>query len=256
VSPERLPDDEMDRLLREALPDDLPSELEDELLLSTRAAWRRTKAPSSRSGWWKLLVERAAWRTVLPQPALVAASVLMLAVGAAMLAAPLPREVGAALEGRRAWTLTARALERAAEMSCTVVVVDAGGHARRHRIVWTRGGGARVHLEEGDGAVERVLRTASSAASVLFPAAPPATGDPELAPVRDVLSPFALAGLLAHEPWIQGEQTAPFRQVSRVGARQGEGSLRVTVDDLTHLPLRVTGRTRDGREMATTCSWP
>ena len=178
MSPERLPDDELDRLLREALPDELPRALEDELRSSTRAAWRRAKAASSRSGSWNLVLARVAWRTLLPQPALVAASVLMLAAGAAMQAAPVPREVVAALEGRRAWALTAMALQRAAEMDCTVAVVGADGQARRHRIVWTRDGVARVRLDDGDGAVEHVLRTAGAGASVLFPAAPRAAAIP------------------------------------------------------------------------------
>jgi hypothetical protein len=74
VSDRRLPDGEVDRLLREALADDLPEELEDGLRRDARQAWRRVASEPRRARWLDWLSSPVGWKPLLPQPALVAAA--------------------------------------------------------------------------------------------------------------------------------------------------------------------------------------
>ena len=231
MSERLLPDDDVDRLLREALADDLPKEFKDELRRGAREAWRRA-ASEPRQAWWRDWLPSAR-RRLIPQPALVAAALVLLATGAVMQAAPAPRGVVASLEGRQAAARTTRALERARAMQCTVEVEDDRGHTRDYRIEWKAPGRARVGFDGTAGPVERSLWIAGAGPSVLTPAtAPEESLDPELEPVRAYLTPSAL------------------------DARLASAGLAVTIDTATHLPLRLEGTDRDGRKQAAVCRWP
>jgi hypothetical protein len=235
VSDRRLSDDEVDRLLRQAFADDLPRELEGELRREARRAWRRAASEPRRARWWDRLGIPGPWRELLPQPALVAAALAMLAAGAVMQAAPAPPGVVAPLRSLQASALTSRALARARAMECTVEVADGRGHVRSYRIDWTAPGAVRVRFDGAGGPVERAFSLPEGPASVLTPA----TGagehvprDADLEPVRAYLSPRALGDRLA----------APH--------------LAVTIDPATHLPVRLVGTDRQERREAVTCRWP
>jgi hypothetical protein len=236
VSDRRLSDDEVDRLLRAALADDLPKELEDELRREARLAWRWRRAAEPRRGrWLDRLFSPVGWRPLLPQPVLVAAALAMLGAGALMQAAPAPADAVASLRSLQTSALTSRALARARGMECTVEIADGRGPVRRFRVDWTAPGAVRVHLDGARGPVERALSLPDARSSVL-------TGrmggrediprDPELEPVWAYLTPSALGHRLA----------AP--------------GLTVTIDAATHLPLRLGGTDQKGRRQTATCRWP
>lgn len=258
MTPRKLAQDELDRLLRAAFPDDLPAELERDLRREARRAWHTAASQPRRTRWRIQLALSLAWRASLPQPVLVAVSILMLAAGQAMQAAPVPSAVVSLLEGRQAAALTARALERASEMQCSVEAAGAGAHVRRYWIEWAAPGRARVRFDGEAGPVERRLSLRQAGSSVLLPAGSPGELAPELDPVRDYLSPAALSGRLAAawRPVSRGETTPPGRHAFLVGARAGDSRLRVTIDDSTRLPLRLEGEVRDGRVPVATCYWP
>jgi hypothetical protein len=227
------PDDAVDRLLREALADDLPERLEGKLRQAARQAWHQAPSGAGRAWWRNWRVAPAACRLPLPQPALVTVALAMLAAGAVMQAAPAPRAAVAVLEQRQAASRTNEALERARAMRCTVEVEDERGHTRGYRIDWDAPGRVRVRFDGARGRVERSLRIAGAGPSVLTRATRPEEPlDPELEPVRAYLTPFALGQQLA----------AP--------------GLRVTIDTATDLPLGLEGTGRDGRNQAAVCRWP
>ena len=259
MSERLLPDDEVDRLLREALADDLPKELEDELRGGAREAWRRA-ASGARPARWRDWFP-SVWRPLVPQTALVAASLAMLAAGAVMQAAPAPHSVVASLEGRQAAARVARAMGRATAMECTVQVSDDHGRQLRHRIDWKAPGETRVRLDGAGGRAERTLRLPGAAPSVLTRAAVARDGasrDPEIEHLRAFLSPLALWERLA-APWRPEpgrEGKAPAAGAFVVAPRPGAPGLTVTVDPATHLPLWLDGTDRDGRKQAAVCRWP
>jgi hypothetical protein len=258
VSDGRLPDDEVDRLLREALADgDLPEGLEDRLRRDARMAWRRAASEPRRARWLDRLLIPAAWRRVLPQPALVAAALVLLGAGAAMQAAPVPPEVVESFRGRQASALAAQALGRARAMGCTVELTAEHGGRLRYRIDWTAPGETRVRLDGPAGSSERTLRLPGEGPSVLTRAAAGPHGgplDPLLLPARDYLSPAALGERLAG-PWRPETGGSPGTEVFVVGPHP-DTRLTVEIDSATHLPLRLGAAGRDGRAQAAVCRWP
>lgn len=261
MSERLLPDDEVDRLLREALADDLPKGLEDGLRGGAREAWRRAASGPRPARWRAWLEIPTTWRPLVPQPALVAAALAMLAAGTVMQAAPAPREVVESFEGRQASARAARALGRAVAMDCAVEVSDDRGRRLRYRVDWKAPGEARVRLDAAAARVEWTLRLPGPAPSVLTPAAAARDGaprNPELAPLRAYLSPSALGERLA-APWRPRpgrDGKAPAGETFSVAPRPGAPGLTVTIDTATHLPLRLDGIDRDGRPEAAACRWP
>jgi hypothetical protein len=261
VSDRPLPDDEVDRLLREALADDLAEPVEEELRREARRAWRRATAGPGRAGWRDWLGLPTPRGPLLPQPVLVAAALAMLAAGAVMQAAPAPRGAVEAFEGRQASALVARALGGARAMECAVEVADERGRLLSYRIAWEAPGTAHVRLDGASGRVERTLRAPGEGPSLLSQAAvtrDDAPEDPVLNPARAYLSPAALGEQLAAS-WrlvAGGEGAVAGARTFFVGPRSGEPALTVTVDTATHLPFRLEGTDRAGRMQAAVCRWP
>jgi hypothetical protein len=259
VSDRRLPDDEVERFLREALADELPEGLERDLRREARLAWRRAASEPRRARWPDWLGIPAAWKPVLPQPALVAAALAMLGAGAVMQAAPPPPEVVEPFQGRQASARVAAAMERATAMECAVELADDRGRRVSYRIEWRAPDETRVRVDGASGPVEREVRLPGAGPSVLTRSAAEhgALLDPALEPARAYLSPATLGGRLA-APWrpAPGHEGAPGTEVFFVGIRADLSKLTVAIDIATHLPLRLDTADRDGRTQAAVCRWP
>jgi hypothetical protein len=233
VTREQLSDHDVDRVLREALADDLPRELAEDLRRDARRAWREAASGPPRPRWRDWLGDPAAWRPLVRQAALVAAALVLLAAGTVMQAAPASRTVVASLEGRQATARTIVALDRARAMRCAVEVEDDRGRARVYRIEWAAPGLVRVLFDGAAGVEERSLRIQAGGPSVLTRASRLEEPlDPRLERVRAYLTPSAL------------------------GARLAAAGLAVTIDPATHLPLRLEGTDGAGRKQAAVCRWP
>jgi hypothetical protein len=260
MSARRPSDDEVDRLLREALADDMPEALESELRRDARRAWRRAAAEPRRARWWDGLGIRAGWRPLLPQPALVAAALAMLAAGTVMQAAPAPPEVVESFLGRQAWASTSRALGRATAMECTLDLAEERGQRLGYRVSWRTPGEARVRLDGPTGSSEHTLRVPGDGSSVLTRAARRDTALPDvvLRPARAYLSPSALGSVLdaTWRPVPGGADVIPGTEAFVVGPGAGPPGLTVTIDVATHLPLRLDATDRDGRVQTAVCRWP
>jgi hypothetical protein len=229
VSGKGLRDDEVDHLLRTALPDDLPAAVERELRQDLRRAWRSAASPPPLR--WREWLGRAG-RIALPQPALAATAVVMLAAGAVMQAAPAPARVIAELESRQAATRRAAALSRARAMRCTVEVELSPGRTRRYRVEWEARRPTRVRHDGEDVSVAWSRGAALAGTSLVAPGAAAAPLDPDVEAVRAYLTPAALAALLDAK------------------------GMAIGFDPATHLPLHLEGTGRDGRKQAADCRWP
>lgn len=229
----RLSDDDVDRALREALADDLPREIAEDLRREARRAWSEATSERPRARWRDWLGGSDAWPSPVPQAGFVAAALAMLVAGTVMQAAPAPRAVVASLDGRQAATRTRVALDRARTMQCAVEVEDDRGHARVYRIEWAAPGLVRVRFDGAAGVEERSLRMQAGGPSVLTRASRPEDPlDPRLERVRAYLTP------------------------STLGTRLAAAGLAVTIDPATDLPLRLEGTDGAGRKQAAVCRWP
>jgi hypothetical protein len=155
----------------------------------------------------------------------------MLSAGAVMQAAPAPPGVVGPLRTLQGSALASRALARARAMECTVAVADGHGPVRSYQVNWSAPGTVRVRFDFAGGPVERAFSLPEAPPSVLMRTTDTAR-DADLEPVRAYLSPRAL------------------------GDRLAVPGVAVTIDPATHLPVRLEGADRDGREQTAVCRWP
>jgi hypothetical protein len=249
MSDRKLSKDEVERLLRQALADDLAPEVEEPLRAGLRPAWRRAAKgeaaarQAARPG--ALAFVRTGWALLPPRAVLGTAALLMLAAGVVTHLANPPRVLAESLSLRQAASATAFQLARAAAMECSVETHDADGRALRYRIEWRASQHTRVRITDADGVhlvpverrdAESILDLGSPRTAAHSTSRP--TEDPGLWAVGDFLSPRRVRALLAGA-WeaVSGPAqpgTADFRS-----STAGRPALRVTIDPRTHLPLRI-----------------
>jgi len=210
VTGHKLRVEDLDRLLREALPDSPEAGEEERLRPVLRRAWAEARAaggseerPVSLAGTWAL------------QAALGAAAGLAIALGLALHLAFPPRLVADGLAAQASSLRALAQLRRAVAMECVLDAVDGVGRPRRYHVTWRAPDEARVRLD-GPGGATWLVRVPASRTGLIAPRRGSGPDDPRLAPARDVLSPDRVAGLL--------------------DARRG---VRVTLDGATGLPVRM-----------------
>jgi len=246
----RTPDrPDVDRLLREALADDLPPDVEGRLRTAMRSSWRPAgasveEAPGAR---WARGENGSAWGWRPLRPVLAAAAVLMLAVGWVV---HLEADAGPRAESFLAQQISARVvaqLHRVSAMSCRLETRDAQGRAVRFAIDWQDTGEAEVRIEGPRATRHRRVDVPRETTSVLMltraPFAPEASrpDDPDLSPAAAHLSPERLASLLAGrwERIPDAPGAPPGVATFSVSTPERPLAVRVTVDTETFLPLSV-----------------
>lgn len=197
----RLTQEELDRVLRRALEDDLSREVEQALQERLPDAWRRAvrgkAAAAPRPSWLQL---RLALRPAL----LGAASIVMLVAGGTLRLGESSSFLADAVEGRQVSSLVNRRLSRVSQMNCRVTVDDRRGRSTSYSIRWNHSGYCRVEIESPDGPAVRTVTLDEERPAALSllnardtPRSPSAREtDPVLLPVRSFLSPARVAGLL------------------------------------------------------------
>jgi len=204
--------EELDRFLRETLQDSPARPEEEERLRSAlREAWAQARAAGAPA-------DRPAF---FPAPSMLRAAVgtaagLVLALGLALHLAFPPRLVADSLAAQASALRTLAQLRRVVAMDCVVDTADEGGRPRRYHVGWRAPDVARVRLEDPDGA--SWVRAVPARQAGLLAGAPLGSReeDPRLSPVRDVLSPNRIGGLL-----------------------DGRRGVRVAFDRTTGLPVRL-----------------
>jgi len=246
----RTPDrPDVDRLLREALADDLPPDVEGRLRTAMRSSWRPSGASAEETpgARWARGENGSAWGWRPLRPVLAAAAVLMLAVGWVV---HLEADAGPRAESLLAQQISARVvaqLHRVSAMSCRLETRDAQGRAVRFAIEWRDTGEAEVQVEGPRSTRHRRVDVPRETTSVLMltraPLPPEAArpDDPDLSPAAAHLSPERLASLLAGrwERIPDAAGTPPGVATFSVSTPERPLAVRVTVDTETFLPRSV-----------------
>jgi hypothetical protein len=241
----RLREDELRRVVREALPDDLPPELARSLREGLRPHWRRVArsepalAPRPRPGW-------------NPTFLLPAAALLMIAVGAVLHGAAPPRVLAESLAVRKVASAAALRLAQASAMRCVVEPSPPGRAHGRYRVEWRAGSPSQVWLETA-GAAPRTAALGggrTAAGSTVASDEPPPL-------LRALLSPEHVARLLdgawrpAAPPPGAPERAAAFT----VSAPDGSAAFAVVLDAATLLPTGVEDSSARPTGWRARCEW-
>jgi hypothetical protein len=212
VTGRKLRGKELDRLLRETLRDSPARAGEGERLrLALREAWARARAggaPVARPAFF--------FAPSMLRVALGIAASLVLALGLAFHLAFPPRLVADGLAAQASSLRALAQLRRVVAMDCVVDTAGDAGRLRRYRVEWRAPDVACVRLEDPDGTTW--VRAVPPRQAGLLAGAPLGSteDDPRLWPVRDVLSPNRIEGLL-----------------------DGRHGVRVTFDGTSGLPVRL-----------------
>jgi len=244
--------DEIERLLREILPDDLPRDVEGRLRATMRPSWRtavaRASVSESPDGWaGRADGGQAFGARSLQRAFLAVAAVLMLAVGWVVHLEADAGPVAQSFQAQQAAVRVAFALGRVSTMGCRLETRDSQGREVRFEIDWRGTSAIQVRVEGPKGVRQLALQVSSRTASVLAlaregPALAETRPDaPELVPARDFLTPERLVSLLGGR-WERVPSPAGVLpgavtfSVSDPGRRY---RARVTIDPETSLPLSL-----------------
>jgi len=237
LKPGKLRGDEVDRLLRRTLRDDLAPPEEERLRRSMRAAWAEVRARAGGA------VPRAPrpGRASRTAPALGLAASLLVALGLLWHMAQPPRIVASSLSAKNTCLLATSRLRNAAAMSGLVESRDAAGRSQRYRIEWRGPDSVHVTLEEAGATASWSLTVAPHSSGFGAAGVPSGASHPESEPrletVRSLLSPDRIAHLLAGR-WDAVERDARERTAT-YDVTGGRSAVRVTIDERTDLPLRL-----------------
>jgi hypothetical protein len=227
--------DTLDDLLREALADDLPAQVEAHMEHSLDAFVAAHRPHSQRRPGWRPLRELAqvvtrmiAWR---PQPGLLAAASLLLALGAIAFHVVLgPSAFASSLARFSAGVTLAREVEHLASGGCRVVASTTG--APSCSINWLAPGETEATVRTAAGSV-LVLRIAGDTASISKDGGPVRPLDrrellavPELAAVAELLAPVELANHM-YRSWrlVRTEETGDPATTRLVFREDGSAAL-------------------------------
>ena len=237
---------DVDRLLREALVDDLPSDAEGRLRGALRPSWRTARAAASADR--GPAQGRGAPLRWTPQRALLAAAALVaLVVGGVVHLEAGAGPLAESLLEKQTAARVASQLERVSAMSCRLETQDARGRVQRFAIEWRDTGETRVRIEGPEFSQHRTLHLPREAASLLAlaqarpPRERPRAGGPDLLPAETHLSPERLVSLLAGR-WERVEGPADGRSSEAtfsVSTATWPDAVQVVIDTETDLPVSV-----------------
>ena len=207
---------DLNKLLNQALKDDLPSETEfrmrRRLTVFRRALEASDHSQAARSaGWWRRppMFEGARHR-VLAKEVLAYVSAIMLTAGAVIHLAGYQSLLADSVSLLKTSISLAEQVRLAGSMDCVIRMPAGSAHATAYHLRWVRDGGTRLDVESSRGVDETLwinhgrVTIANSAAAPTGPAAIPAPGLPE--EVMALLSPADLARRLDESWQLQPEE--------------------------------------------------
>jgi hypothetical protein len=243
---------DVDRLLRRAFRDDMPTEIEEQMHWRLRELWQRASeaAPTpahaagpvsgATPGWFPLVLN-------LRRALLAACAVVMLVSGGALRIGHTSSFLAESFALRQTASSVIGRLERARQMECRLQARDDEGRVVRYSISWVEGRNSRVEMEGPAGKEVRFApaqRMRTSVVNVPWPAGRTVGSRPQerwLEPIRDFLSAPAVAGLMAGQWRVapvpgSGEKD---RTAFLMTAPASPNLILVVVDLHTYLPVSL-----------------
>jgi hypothetical protein len=254
---------DVDGLLKQVFPDDLPVDAEARMAAQFtrfRKEWEKAgKAQDVRASRPRRL------SFALTRISLVAASVLLIVLGLSLRPTSSPTALASSLAGLQKATSVSGQVGGGRAMECTVRLDMAGDISSRYVIRWISPEETRVRIILAGEEIVRTIRPQSVDRSVLefvTRAAEKETRerpqlDAELLPVEDLLTSSRLRRLLDGR-WlpagVERMDGCDWESFS-IGKASGEPPSRVTVDTCTFLPMRLEKELDKGGKLEAVFRW-
>jgi hypothetical protein len=142
-----IPEPDLDRLLRQALKDDLPPEAEARMNRQFLGLKRTLGRPESLTD-----ADEWPWHGLFRKEILAVASAVMLILGTVMHLSGSQSALAHSIEQLKVIVTVTMSLNRAASMDCTVLKPEAGGENTSYHVLWRANGDARVDMVSAGGA--------------------------------------------------------------------------------------------------------
>jgi len=235
-----IPDPDLDKLLKQALKDNIPPEVEARMNRQFLNLKRTLDRPES-------LAKADEWLWMggpLQRKILAVASTVMLILGVVMHLSGSQSALAHSIEQLKVNVTVSVNLNRAVFMDCTVLTPEAGGENTSFHVLWRANGDARVDMVSTAGAQtiwildETILLAGSDGSSIRSMPFKTIASDPEWQPAMDFRTPVLLAKHME-------ERYGLMQTGARGGAGSGEflvigqqdqQAVEITVDAKTYLP--------------------
>jgi hypothetical protein len=247
---------DMDALVKQALKDDLPPEVEARMSrhffnlrrIIDRPEGITEEEPRARQREWHSLDR---WRWVswaFRKEILAFSSVVLMLLGSVMHLGGYQSALAHSISRLKVVVAISERLYRATSMDCAMQIQGAGGEIRHYRVRWGLPGATRVDIAAG-GRTEQTLWISNGAVSIAGRARsslPPTMGattlqDPLLQPALAFLTPAILAQRMDERFGLQQAERqdgAGPNELLLVG-REDQEIIEITVDERTYLPATL-----------------
>ncbi len=257
------PDFDLDELLKQTLKDDLPPQTEARLRRQLLIFRRRVE--ERQRGDFRLSLSSRRYPVVFPRAALVAAGILLIALGFSIGRLSRPNILVESFAAYQKEAAVFAGISDARYLKCRVRVSGGAEPSREFMIEWISPRETHVHILEPGREMTKTVLLPAAERSVLEEIASTAQGtggrgevlDSQLRPIEDLLSSSRLAGLL--EGFWQLESSGrrgdcDWESFSVVVGRTAPRS-KIIVDMCTGLPTRLEHVTGSGENLEAVFNW-
>ncbi len=252
-----IPEPDLDKLLKQALKDDLPPDAEARMsrqFLILEHTLDRHEGATEANG-------RPRTHGLLRRDILALASAVMLIVGIGMQLSGSPSALAHSIEQLKVVGTVSVSLNRAVFMDCTIVKPEAGGESTSYRVLWRENGDTRLDMASA-GAAQTIWISGGtisfagsddgSIRSMPLKTMPPG---PVWQPAMEFAAPALLAKLMEERYGFMqaGERRSAGSGEFLIVGREDRQAVEITVDARTYLPkllkkyAPVSGQTNGDR---------
>jgi hypothetical protein len=235
-----IPEPDLDKLLKEALKDDLPPEAEagmNRQLLNFKRTLGRPESLAEADEWpWMHRLFR--------KEILAVASAFMLILGIVMHLSESQSALAHSIEQLKVIVTVTVYLNRAVFMDCTVLKPEAGGENTSHHVLWRANGDARVDMVSAGGAQtiwiskETISFADSAGGAVRSMPIKTMTPGPVWQPALEFMTPRILVKHMEEQYGLMqtGERSGAGSGEFLIVGREDRQVVEITVDARTYLP--------------------
>jgi hypothetical protein len=235
-----IPEPDLDKLLKEALQDDLPPEAEARMNRRFLNLKRTFDRPES-------MAEADEWRWMhglFRKEILAVASAVMLILGTVMHLGGSQSALAHSIERLKVIVTISMSLNRAVFMDCTAMKPEAGGETTSYHVLWRANGDTRVDMNSGGGdqtiwiSDETISFSGSDGGSIRSMPLKTIAPGPAWQPAMEFRTPALFAKQMEERYGLiqTGERSSAGSGEFQIIGREDRQAVEITIDARTYLP--------------------